>query len=184
MDRRDALKLGASAIAATVAPNVAVASDEQSKYEGVCYQGWTPTEPHNHLTFVQRFESRAHKERGEHTIVGVSLHGGPVHFISDKEADQHVQAIWDAALVEGDNVRKRHADNAEKSIALHQQLSLAHDPHLIRAHHQLIAEKQVATYHGHVRQMMDERKAMKGPSHPTLAIELHRRVIAERATQA
>lgn len=153
---------------------------EQPRYMGIHYQGWTP-DTHPHITFIQRFDSR---DAQDHTIVGVSLHNGPMQFISDKEAEQHVQAIWDAHLVEYENVRARHADNAEKSIALHKALNLEHDPDTIRAHHLRLAKDQLSTYRGHVMDLISERRRKIGPSHPTLALELHKRVMQERSSIA
>lgn len=175
--RRDVLA-GAAAIplmASIASADVA----ERPKYMGVRYQGWTP-DTHPEFTFIQRFDSR---DATEHTIVGVSVHNGPMQFVSDAEAERHIQAIWDAHLVEHENVRSQHAANAEKSIALHKSIWLPHDPDLIRAHHLRRAKDQLSLYRTHVQELMDQRGRQIGPSHPTLALEIYARVMQERAAR-
>jgi hypothetical protein len=174
----------ATVVAAAGAPKVAAAIEvkgipkKNGLYTGVRYQFWTPLEPNNHTMFVQRFESR---EATDFKIVGASLHGGPISFLSDKEAHAHLSAIEDAHLVECERVLSSHAEGAEKSIAIYKKMGLSHDANLIRAHHKAAAERQVASYKENVRDYIKTRSGMIGPSHPTLALELHKQVSAALA---
>ena len=169
-NRREFLAGSAAAAVAAATP-----ISDMPRYEGVHYQSWTP-DTHPHFTLIQRFDRRG----SEPNIVGVSIGGGPWQFLSDAEAKTHVQAIWDAAMVETKRVHLRHAEGAERSIALHKELGLDHDPEHIRAEHKVRADWQIATYHGHVKEIMAERRLMIGRSHPRLAIEINEKVMRDR----
>lgn len=178
--RRQILKGLATTLAAIGASAFSMPNErmvgKDGRYVGVRYQSWTPLAPHNHVTFVQRFESR---HASDFKIVGASLHGGPISFISDAEAQSHLDAIHTAHLVECERVRAHHAQGAEKTIATHRKMGLSHKADLIRAHHKAIAERQVSSYKQAVRDMIKDRSGMIGPSHPTFALELHKGVMAD-----
>lgn len=169
-NRREFLAGSAAAAVAVTAP-----LPEMPRYDGVHYQSWTP-DTHPHFTLIQRFEKRGELP----TIAGVAIGGGPWQFVSDEEAKTHVQAIWDAAMVETQRVRLRHAAGAERSIELHRKLGIDHNPTHIRSEHAVRANMQIATYHGHVKEMMAERRLMIGKSHPKLAHEVYAMVMRDR----
>jgi len=173
-DRREFL-LGASAGAAALAASAASEGVAMPRYRGVRYQAWTP-DSHPHVMLIQRFESR---EAQEFSVVGVALHGGPWQFVSDAEAKAHVRAIWDASLVESECVHLHHGENAERSIALHKTLGIAHDPNHIRAEHRSRATLQVAKYQSDVKDLMRERELQIGKSHPDLAGRMYAMVRGE-----
>lgn len=181
MNRRQILKgltttvamAGASKFASATPIDRLVGKD--GRYVGVRYQSWTPSYPNHHVTFIQRFESR---HATDFKIVGASLNGGPISFVSNAEAQCHLNAIHDAHLVECERVRAHHAQGAEKTIATHKRMGLSHNADLIRAHHKAIAERQVASYKETVRDLIKTRSGMIGPSHPTFALELHKAVTA------
>jgi len=180
--RRQILKGLATTIAAVGASKFATAAPmdrlvgQDGRYVGVRYQSWTPLAPNNHITFIQRFESR---HATDFKVVGASLNGGPICFVSDAEAQSHINAIHTAHLVECERVRAYHAEGAEKTIATHRKMGLVHNADLIRSHHKLTAERQVATYKQAVRDLIKDRSNMIGPSHPKFALELHKGVMAD-----
>lgn len=151
--------------------------DKSGRYCGPRYQAWTPLAPYGHMTFIQRFEGRSGHD---FKIVGVSLHGGPMNFTHDGEAQSFLQAIHDAHLVECERIRADHATGAEKAIAVLRERNLSHDPALIRANRRLMAEQQIAAYKSAVRDIIKERAGQIGPSHATLALHLHSEMNSEK----
>lgn len=136
-------------------------------------------QPHVHSDVT--LHVRRDTPESEFVPVGVQIMNGPIHFVSDGEAEAHVQAIWSAALRETDRVKASWTKRAEASIATYRKYGLtvsqAHADS-IRVHCQNACAAQVAGYHKDVYAIMAERRTQIGPSHPELAIAIYNQVTA------